>query len=109
MLEHIVKNGQTINDIIDMYHLTLEEVKKYNQHITNLDYIIPGTKIIIPILTEEVKQILEGTESFVMDYYPKIEKEFIEEKVTEKKIVKVEENLRGKPYPGIVPPKSKYQ
>ena len=99
MLEHIVKNGENIDDIINVYKVSLEELQINNLHITDYNNIIPGTILKIPLITEEIEQILDKTESFVMDYYPKISKEISNEKKEEK----IE--IRGKAYPGIIPPK----
>lgn len=45
---HIVREDQGINDIINMYNVKKEELEKYN----NLDNIMIGTKIVIPINNE---------------------------------------------------------
>ena len=41
---HIIRDNQTINDIIDMYNTTKEELEKYN----DIENIKIGTKIVIP-------------------------------------------------------------
>ncbi|MCM1131370.1 MAG: LysM peptidoglycan-binding domain-containing protein [Roseburia sp.] len=144
MLEHIVKNGETIHDILNMYHIELKELTGVNLHITDFYNLASGMKIKIPLLHNEIEQILENTESFVQKYYPKVN-EFYEEKtqIQEKESLKVEElkeekrNLaeakeaqeslsketipliekipkkvevrpKGRPYPGILPPKNIY-
>lgn len=120
MLEHIVKNGEAIQDILNMYHLELEEVRNLNLHITDIHNLQSGMKIKIPVLHNEIEQILENTESFVQKYYPKLQAPFEEVKppvppvVLEKKeeeplspIPPKEERVipKGRPYPGILPPK----
>ncbi len=123
MLEHIVKNQESLDDILNMYHLQVEELRDANLHITDLHHLVCGMKIKIPILTEEVEQILESTESFVKRYYPKLEETFEEEKRShvltqpievekesapeEKKTV--EPHLNRRAYPGILPPKNPYK
>lgn len=126
MLEHIVKNGESIHDILNMYHLELEELMNINLHITDFYNLASGMKIKIPLLNNEVEQILANTESFVQKYYPKIS-EVITAKETpqtppliedaasdavlsnalvepiEKETIKEEPILR-KAYPGIIPP-----
>lgn len=104
MIEHIVRNGQKIDDIMNMYHVEFIELVNVNQHITDLTNLKSGMKIRIPLINDEVNQVLESTESFVMDYYPKIIEEIRIEKVEEKK----EEIKFRKSYPGICPPKGKY-
>lgn len=132
MLEHIIKNGETISEILAMYHLEYEELIHANLHITDFENLQTGVKIKIPLLNNEVEQILENTEGFVMDYYPEVE-ENIKQKFTKPESVKpreqevpVEESMiptekkeiptrtrveapktvpRGRAYPGILPPK----
>lgn len=121
MLEHIVKNGEQIEDILNMYHLQLDEIISINLHVTDFHHLVSGTKIKIPLLTEEVEQILDNTESFVQRYYPKMENledlEPVKEAVVSEPIKAQDEVLvrepakepLGKPYPGIVPPKNPYK
>ncbi len=118
MLEHIVKNGESIYDILNMYHLELEELVNTNLHITDFNNLASGMKIKIPLLNNEVEQILDNTESFVQKYYPKIS-EVITAKEEAFKPVEEEPNLTDsknleevskvepisrKAYPGIIPP-----
>ena len=107
MLEHIVKNGEDIKQIIDVYRISFDELKTANLHITDFKNIVPGTKIRIPLINDEIEQILDNTESFVMDYYPKISTEIIEDKkkATEEISKKETTYQRGRAYPGIMPPK----
>lgn len=109
MLEHIVKNGEKIDDIKQIYKVNIDEIKLANLHITDFKNIVPGTKIKIPLLNFEVEQILDKTESFVMNYYPKISKEIIEVKEDNKEfeVPKNKEIPKGRAYPGILPPKHK--
>ena len=102
MLEHIVKNGERIEQIISLYRVNLDTVKSYNLHITDFNNLLCGMKIKIPLINEEIEQILENTESFVKEYYPKVIDVIEEVKEEIPKEGKVLE--RGKPYPGIVPP-----
>lgn len=128
MIEHIVKQNERINDILNNYHLTFEDIKKNNSHITDFNNLIGGTKLMIPLMKEEVEQILDKTEVFVKKYYPKLTDDIIpstysDEKtannlVEKKPIIKEEvsavnekkDNIaRGIPYPGILPPKTPYR
>ncbi|HIT49655.1 MAG TPA: LysM peptidoglycan-binding domain-containing protein [Candidatus Pelethenecus faecipullorum] len=128
MIIHIVKNEETIEDILRMYHLERKEIEMANLHLTDFDHLSVGTKIKIPLLTEEVEQILEHTESFVMDYYPQVEeirasKEEMPKQQEEKEADEIKEEVlkkeernpfpskmqKGRAYPGILPPKSKYR
>lgn len=135
MLEHIVKNGETIHDIMNLYHIELEEIKSFNLHITDLYNLVSGMKIRIPLLHNEVEQILANTEPFVQKYYPKVndlyEKDRAEvpiaiqpevpiaSKPAEPPMVERKELIspvvphqtlepKGRPYPGILPPKGPY-
>lgn len=118
MLVHIVKNGESINDILNLYNLEFEEIRNSNLHITDFYHLITGMKIKIPLINKEVEQILEKTESFVQKYYPQLNElvEEIEDKnITyeedhhpeEKEIEPFKQNLRA--YPGILPPRKPYK
>ena len=104
MLEHIVKNEEKLEDILALYKISYEEIISYNLHITDFKNLICGMKIKVPLISNEVEQILENTESFVKDYYPEII-DIVEEKENVLEEVKEVKQVRGKPYPGIIPPK----
>lgn len=112
MLEHIVKNGESIYDILNMYHLDIETLKGYNLHITDLYNLASGIKIKIPLISNEIEQILENTESFVQKYYPIVEdytnnfKEENKENIKSNETVNERPLTKGIPYPGIIPPKT---
>lgn len=121
MLEHIVKNGERIEEILDMYHLELDEIQSVNLHITDFHHLVSGMKIKIPVMSKEVEQILENTESFVEHYFPKINEIIEENEVEEPKKEwtpplrqtsqpkEREAIFKGIPYPGILPPKPPYK
>lgn len=133
MLEHIVKNGESIHDILDMYHIELEELRGVNLHITDFYNLASGMKIKIPLIHNEIEQILENTESFVQKYYPKVHDLYenepipmkapkLEERVEEIKEESVVQEeieptlppyqtppMKGRPYPGIIPPSGPYR
>lgn len=124
LIEHIVKYNEGVNDILNMYHIELDELIKHNSHITDFNRLLSGSKILIPNISKEVEQILDKTEVFVADYYPKISEELIPKiddasntkpQIEEKEniIIKPENrdikvNVRGA-YPGILPPKKPYR
>lgn len=72
MLIHIVRHNETIENILDNYHVSFDEVKTNNLHITDFKHLKGGMKLKIPFLTEETKQVLQNSESFISDYYPTI-------------------------------------
>lgn len=115
MLLHIVKNGESIDEILGYYHVTLKEIKNANLHITDFSNLVGGIKLRIPLVHDEIEQILESTECFLSDYYSKIEEEYLNDTVIlEVKETKREENQnvqkeRGIAYPGIMPPKRPYK
>ena len=72
MIEHIVRMNERIENILDIYQISLEEMKNNNSHITDFNNLKCGMKLLIPYLSKNVEQILESTEGFVQKYYPKI-------------------------------------
>ncbi|MCK9536544.1 MAG: LysM peptidoglycan-binding domain-containing protein [Bacilli bacterium] len=69
---HIVRNNETLEDILFLYNLTKDELMEQNQHIRVWNKIIPGTKLKIPPITDAVEQDISDMEPFVEDYYPKL-------------------------------------
>ena len=123
MLEHIVKANEGVDAILNAYHITLNELKKYNSHITDFSNLIGGIKLMIPVVNQEISQILDSTEGFVMEYYPKISDEIIpllnrrpivekEKEENEKRIDAINDYKNSSSriaYPGITPPKVPYK
>ena len=89
MIDHIVKNNETADEILEMYHLSLDELIEFNPHITDFKNLKSGSILHIPMISREVEQILDKTESFIMDYYPKISEEVLNIKEIERKENKV--------------------
>ena len=75
---HIVGNGENVEDILKGYDLSIDELKNENKHIRVWDKLIPGTKLKIPVLSENIVEDINEIEPFIEDYYPKIK---IEEEV----------------------------
>lgn len=69
---HIVGNGESVEDILRGYDITISELKNENKHIRVWNYLIPGTKLKIPVLTESIVEEINEIEPFIEDYYPKI-------------------------------------
>lgn len=68
---HIVRNHETIKEILNTYSLTINELKEYNRHIKEWNKLIPGTKLKIPIINESVEQDMIDMEPFIEEYYPR--------------------------------------
>ena len=88
---HIVGNGESIDDILRGYDISIDELKNENKHIRIWNKLIPGTKLKIPVLTETIVEEINEVEPFIEDYYPKIKVEeehyaIIEEEPTEEQI-----------------------
>ena len=79
MLEHIVRNNETVYDILTIYNISIQELREHNLHITDFNNLHSGTKLKIPFINDSVNQILRSTESFVEDYYSKISEEMLNE------------------------------
>ena len=77
---HIVGNNESVKEILDSYDLSLDELKKENKHIRLWNYLIPGTKLKIPVLSESINQDINDMEPFIEDYYPKLK---VEEDIVE--------------------------
>ncbi|HOA63572.1 MAG TPA: LysM domain-containing protein [Bacilli bacterium] len=69
---HIVRSNETVGHILELYNITKEELMKENKHITSWQNLIPGTKLRIPVITENVEQHVKEMEPFIEDYYPKL-------------------------------------
>lgn len=69
---HIVGTGEKVDDILKGYNLTLDELKNENKHIRIWNYLVPGTKLKIPVLSEAIVEDINEIEPFIEDYYPKI-------------------------------------
>lgn len=79
MIIHIVKNNESVAHILELYRLSMEELKSYNSHITDFNNLICGMKIKIPLLSEEVEQVLQFSEGFITPYYDKIREVDVEQ------------------------------
>ncbi len=80
---HIVRTGESLEKIAYGYNLDIEEITRINKHISNWQKLIPGTKIKLPEISNELAEELDEVEPFIEDYYPKIEIPVKEEKVIE--------------------------
>lgn len=76
---HIVRSGETLEKIMFMYEVTEDELKEVNKHIKNFSVLIPGSKLKIPTITENIDESIMEMEPFVEDYYPKNDIEEIKE------------------------------
>lgn len=68
---HIVRTNETMKEIIDIYSLTISELKENNRHVKDWTKLIPGTKLKIPIINQAVEQEIIDMEPFIEDYYPR--------------------------------------
>ena len=119
---HIIRTGESIQKIAYSYGLDIEEITKINQHISNWDRLIPGTKIKLPEISNQLMEELDEVEPFIEDYYPKINipikeddyliKEQIKEEKDLEEKTKVEESIKkeikNKKYPINYPPYYNY-
>lgn len=107
MIEHIVKNNESIKDVLDVYHISLDELKEYNRHITDFSNLICGQKILVPYLKDEIEQILDKTESFAEKYYDDVINSFDENNSVEENSKSSDEiNIRTDKNEGIEKSKS---
>ncbi|XMB85115.1 LysM peptidoglycan-binding domain-containing protein [Mycoplasmatota bacterium WC44] len=71
MIFHIVKQNETVKDLIFKYGLDKSEIISNNRHISDWDMLIPGVKLKIPIVNNNLYEHLEEVEPFIEDYYQK--------------------------------------
>lgn len=86
---HIIKTGESIQKIANIYNLTEDEIIQNNKHITSWTKLIPGTRIKLPNISEALSEEIDEVEPFIEDYYPRLEvpiKEEVIEIVEEKPI-----------------------
>lgn len=69
---HIVRTNERVSDIAQAYNLSVEEIMSINNHIRSWDKLIPGTKLKLPAIPEQIRVELDDSEPFIEDYYPKI-------------------------------------
>lgn len=97
MIIHIIRQGENVLKIIDHYGLTKSELVSENRHITDWQHLKPGTKIKIPVVNNNTIEILEETEPFIEEYYPKIDEEaevIKEQAIKEHQIYKEQEEVK---------------
>lgn len=88
---HIVRDGESTKDIMFIYSLSIDELKEYNKHIRDWKKLIPGTKLKVPVITEDIDQDIMDMEPFVEDYYPR--NPIVGEKVEKKETENHEQNV----------------
>ena len=69
---HIVRTNERVSDIAQAYNLSVDEIKDINNHIRSWEKLIPGTKLKLPAIPEQIRVELDDSEPFIEDYYPKI-------------------------------------
>lgn len=69
MIIHIVKENETLTQIMDDYKISKNDIVSNNRHITDFKKLKAGTKLKIPLLNEEVIENLEESEPFIEEYY----------------------------------------
>lgn len=87
---HIVSSRENINKIAFLYNVEVEEIQKENRHIRDWINLIPGTKLKIPVLSENLINEFNDFEPFIEDYYPKYD---LNEKIEEEIYTKMDEGL----------------
>lgn len=84
MTHHIVRMNETIDKISKTYLLDPVEIKELNKFINDWDHLIPGTKLRLPEISDDLNNELDQVEPFIEEYYPSLNKEaFIHEKKEE--------------------------
>ena len=73
MIFHIIKQNESVKDLMFKYGLDKSEIASSNQHVSNWDMLVPGIKLKIPIVNERLVEHLDDVEPFIEDYYPRDE------------------------------------
>lgn len=110
MKYHIVQVNEKIQDISRKYNVPVEEIIKLNRHVNNIDYIVPGMKLRLPILTEPVNEEIKNHFLDIEKYYPKLD-DFKEVEIKEKQEEKEHEEVKKtevKQTPSYVKPNPYY-
>ena len=94
MLNHIVRVNENVERISQIYNLSVEEIKKINTHIRDWNNLIPGTKIRLPEISEQINNEIDNVEPFIEEYYPRIKEE---SSIENNELKKDEQELLNKP------------
>ncbi len=76
MIFHVVQQSENLEDILNIYEVTIDDLKEHNQHISNIKQIIPGMKLRIPNTSIDSINEIEEVTPFIEDYYPSYEDSF---------------------------------
>ncbi|MDF2700289.1 MAG: hypothetical protein K0Q49_1847 [Haloplasmataceae bacterium] len=107
---HIVQVNEKIKDISRKYNVSVDEIIKLNRHINNIDNIVAGMKLRLPILSDDVSDQLKDNFLDIEKYYPKLE-DFKEAKVEKKVVEEILEDDAEGPQINVIPqqPVNQYQ
>lgn len=89
MKYHIVRNNETLEDILLLYQISKKELKEVNKHIKSFERLVPGSRINIPAITEADDDEILAMEPFIEDYYPKTPKEVLNDGSDYENVIKV--------------------
>lgn len=90
---HIVRNQETTKEILQIYSLSINELKEVNRHVRDWNKLIPGTKLKIPIINEAIEQDIIDMEPFVEDYYPRNDEPLFKEEQENQDNIVIEEAI----------------
>ncbi len=80
MIFHIIKENETMGDLLRKYDVEKEELISNNKHVTNWNSLLAGIKIRVPIVCEEITSHLKEVEPFIEDFYNDEEYDYQTEK-----------------------------
>ncbi len=70
MILHVVRENERINSISTVYNSSLDELKNLNKHIVDWNNLVPGTKIRVPVVNNDLREKIKDSEPFIQDYFP---------------------------------------
>lgn len=94
---HIIRSGESLEKIAYGYNVDIEEITRINKHISNWQKLVPGTKIKLPEISNQLAMELDEVEPFIEDYYPKIELPIKEELNVQEEVIEETSNIEKIP------------
>jgi uncharacterized protein (DUF433 family) len=80
-MEHVVRIGESIEDILKKYQINLREFVSANPQVQSGCAMTPGTRLTIPKMNQQLEEEIEEIEPFLEDYYPRVNLDMIKAQI----------------------------